>query len=270
MKRERASSPGIARCARIFALACTLSVATPACAYLTPEQGARDAGFAQRLSSVVPGALSFRDESGRAVTLADYFGDSPIIVVFAWYGCTTLCPTVVGNLAQALERSKLPADRYRVLVTSIDPRDAPADARRAKQRYLAGAHLDADAWHLLTGSEAAIAGFTRAIGFRYAYDDATHQYAHPAGIALLTPRGTIARYFFGFGFTPAGLREAVDAAAADEIAGPVDRLLLLCFHFTPAGRHSAAVVEALRAGGIALLVAALGFAGAMRRRGTAR
>ena len=248
------------------ALVCALAFAAPALARLTPDDGARAAGFEQRLSQQVPGALAFRDETGRRVTLSDYYGASPIVVVFAWYGCTTLCPTVVGNLAQVLGRSALPAGSYRVLVASIDPRDAPADAMRMKRRYLAGAHVDAAAWHLLTGNKTAIAAFTRAIGFRYAYDDATHQYAHPAGIVLLTPQGTIARYFFGFGFTPVALRDGVDAAASNEIAGPVDRLLLLCFHFAPTGRYSGAVLSGLRIAGAGLLLAALAFFVAMRRR----
>jgi len=266
MMLEPAPVPSRTPRALLRACACALAFATPALAHLTPERAAQQAGFEQRLSQPVPGALAFRDESGRAVRLADFFGASPIVVVFAWYGCTTLCPTVIGNLAQALARSGLTSGSYRVLVTSIDPRDAPADAQRAKQRYLADAHVDAGAWHLLTGNEAAIAAFTRAVGFRYAYDDAAHQYAHPAGIVLLTPQGTIARYLFGFGFTPAALRDGVDGAAASEIAGPVDRLLLLCFHFTPAGRYSSAVLQALRAGGAGLLLAALAFAAVALRR----
>ena len=249
-----------------FALACALAFSTPAFAYLSPEQGVRTASFEQRLSEQIPGTLSFRDETGRAVTLSDFYGASPIVVVFAWYGCTTLCPTVVGNLAQALERSALPAGSYSVLVASIDPHDAPPDARRMKGRYLAGGHLDADAWHLLTGNEAAIAAFTRAVGFRYAYDADTHQYAHPAGIVVLTPQGTIARYLLGFGFTPATLRDAIDGAAANEIASPAARLLLLCFHFTPSGRHSALVLDALRVAGIGLVVAALALVAVKRRR----
>lgn len=229
------------------------------------------AGFEQRLHDRVPAGLSFRDESGAVVTLADYYGTTPIVLVFAWYGCTTLCPTVVGNLAQALERSGLAAGRYRVLVASIDPRDAPADARRMKRMYLrASAPIaEANAWHLLTGTAPSIATLTNVAGFRYAYDDATHQYAHPAGIVLLTPQGTIARYFFGFDYTPADLRNAVDAAAAGEVASPVDRLLLLCFHYVPSGKYSVQVMQALRIASLALL-AGVALVVALRRRPAAR
>jgi protein SCO1 len=248
------------------AFLCVLAFATGARAHLTPANGAQRAGFEQRLSAQIPPALAFRDEANRDVRLGDYFGAKPIVLVFAWYGCTTLCPTVVGNVADALDRSGLAHGSYQVLVASFDPRDAPADALRMKRRYLARANVDAGAWHLLTGTGVQIAALTHAAGFRYAYDDDTHQYAHPAGIVLLTPQGTIARYFFGFDFTPAALRDAVGAASLDEIGSPVERLLLVCFHFAPAGRYSGLVLQALRIASVALLVAGLALFIAIRRR----
>jgi protein SCO1 len=253
-------------CAMLFMLA----FATGALAHLTPADSARRAGFEQRLSAPIPPALAFRDEAAHEVRLGDYFGATPIVLVFAWYGCSTLCPTVVGNVADALGRSGLAPGSYQVIVASFDPRDAPADAMRMKRRYLAQANVDAGAWHLLTGTEAQIATLTHAAGFRYAYDDQTHQYAHPAGIVLLTPQGTIARYFFGFDFTPVALRDAIDAAAVDRIGSPVERLLLVCFHFAPAGPYSARVMQALRIASAAALVASLALFIAMRRRTGAR
>jgi protein SCO1/2 len=252
------------------AFLCALAIATGAHAHLTPADGAQRAGFDQRLSAQIPPALAFRDEADRGVRFGDYLGATPIVLVFAWYGCTTLCPTVVGNVAAALARSGLAPGSYRVLVASIDPRDAPADALRMKRRYLEHANADAGAWHLLTGSGEQIAALTHAAGFRYAYDDETHQYAHPAGVVLLTPQGTIARYFFGFDFTPAALHDAVEAAAADEIGSPVERLLLVCFHFAPSGKYSALVLQALRMASVALLVAGLALFIAIRRRTAAR
>lgn len=254
--------------ASMCVLLCALAFAPAAFAHLTAAEAARRAGFEQRLSEPIPGTLSFRDEDGRAVRLSDYYGSSPLVLVFAWYGCTTLCPTVIGNLARTLDGSGLPPRSYRVLVVSIDPRDGPSDALRAKQRYLARA--DAGAWHLLTGQASAIAALASAAGFHYAYDDETHQYAHPAGFVLLTPQGTIARYFFGFDFTPGALRDGIAAATANEIASPVDRLLLLCFHFASSGRYSALILDGLRAGSGGLLLIGVAAFFVMRRRTSAR
>jgi protein SCO1 len=246
-----------------------MAFATAAVAHLTPATGANQAGFEQRLGERVPRS-TFRDERDKQVTLADYYASSPIVLVFAWYGCTTLCPTVVGNLAQAVARSGLDRGRYQVVVVSIDPRDAPADALRMKRRYLAAADADRAAWHLLTGSESAIAALANAVGFRYVYDDDSHQYAHPAGLVLVTPHGDIARYIFGFDYTPAALHDGIEAAAAQEIASPAERLLLLCFHFAPAGRYSMLVLQTLRVASVVLIVAALAVVLVKRRRLVAR
>jgi protein SCO1/2 len=249
-------------------LLAALPLATSALAHVTAAQVAREAGFEQRLAATIPGSLVFRDEHGTDVHLSDYYGAAPIVLVFAWYGCSTLCPTVVGNLAHALEHGDLARADYQVVVVSIDPRDAPADALRMKRQHLAT--VRANAWHLLSGGERHIAALAQAAGFRYAYDEDTHQYAHPAGVVVLTPRGTIARYFLGFDYTPAALREGLDAAARGEIGSPVERLLLVCFHFLPSGRYSALVLQTLRIASVALALVAVGTVLMKRRRVAAR
>lgn len=248
--------------ARIVALLAALAAAFDACAYARPETLAAQAGFTQRMGIALPGALVFRDESDRAVRLGDYYGEVPIVLVFAWFGCRTLCPTVIGNLAETVSKTHLRGDRYRVVVASIDPRDSPADAARMKRRAVV---RDAAAWHFLTGREDMIDALASAAGFRYAYDADTHQYAHPAGFVILTPDGRVSRYFFGFDFVSSHLRDALRDAGKDAIATPVDRLLLLCFHFAPTGRYSGDVQEALRIASVLLVGCALAFVVARRR-----
>ena len=256
--------------ARTFALAACcgwlVSPSPAALAHQSADDLARRVGFDQHLGRMVPRELVFRDEQGRDVRLGDYFGSVPVVLAFAYYGCSTLCPTVIGNLADSLRRSGLePGAQYRVVVVSIDPGDSPALAERSKQAFLQYASAGAGAWHLLTGSDAGIAAITAAAGFRYTYDDATHQYAHPAGIVLLTPDGRVARYFFGFDFTSAALRSGIEQASEKNIAAPAERLLLLCFHFDPAGKYSAAILQALRLIAMVMLAAALAWA-ALRLR----
>ncbi|MGH8314234.1 MAG: SCO family protein [Steroidobacterales bacterium] len=233
---------------------------------------AEGVGFDQHLNDTIPRELRFRDETGATVRLDKYFDASPVVLVFAYYGCSSLCPTVLGNLAATLDRGGLaPGVGYQVIVASIDPGDSPAAASLKKASFLRTASRPhtANAWHLLSGSPASIAALTQASGFRYVYDAASHQYAHPAGIVVLTPRGTIAQYFFGFDFTPDALRRALDEAAAQRIATPVQRLLLLCFHFDLAGKYSATVLRALRWMALAMLLTLAAVLGVMRWRGRA-
>lgn len=245
----------------------SLVLAAPASTHAATGDLANRAQYEQRLSESLSSGSVFRDETGRTIRVSDYYGGAPIVLVFAWFGCTTLCPTVVGNLARALSRSGLAPDEYTVVVASIDARDSPADASRMKRIWLEHAALaEAQRWHLLTGTEPAVTALAQRAGFHYDYDAESHQYAHPEGIVVVTPTGTISRYFFGFGFTPVELRAALASAAAERIASPVERLLLLCFHFSPAGRYGDTVMAALRWTSVGLLVAGFPLLARLRRR----
>jgi protein SCO1/2 len=77
-------------------------------------------------------------------------------------------------------------------------------------------------------------------------------------VALLTPQGTVARYFNGIGIAPAELRTALDDAAQGRTGRWTDRLALLCSHFAAStGRYTASVMGVLRAVSL-LTLAALG------------
>ena len=61
----------------------------------------------------------------------------------------------------------------------------------------------------------------------------TGQFAHAAGIMVLTPQGKVARYLFGVDYAPRDLRLALVEASAGKIGSPVDQMLLFCFHYDP-------------------------------------
>ena len=88
------------------------------------------------------------------------------------------------------------------------------------------------------------------MGFHYAYDPATDQYAHPAAVAVVTPDGHLARWLYGYPFEPSDIRLALTEASAGTIGTLADRLWLLCYCYDPAtGTYSARVDQALEAGG---------------------
>jgi protein SCO1/2 len=259
----------MSRRARLLAW-CWIFSSTCAAATVAADDTVARVGFDQRLHAVIPGGLHFRDESGADVRIAEYLNRSPLLLVFTYYGCSSLCPTVVGHLVETLDQAETtPAHPYQVIAVSIDPGDSPAIAAQKKSVYLSSRPhgRSGENWHLLTGSPANIAALANAAGFRYAYDVATHQYEHPAGFVVLTPQGTIARYFFGFDYTPRELAAALDGAAARRIASPVQRLLLLCFHIdSTTGKYDAAVLQALRWMAMAGIVSLVALYAAARRR----
>ena len=105
------------------------------------------------------------------------------------------------------------------------------------------------------------------MGFRYAWDDVTQQYAHPSGILVLTPDGRLARYLYGIEYAPKDLRFALIEASEGRIGSPVDQVILYCFQYDPqTGKYGAAIMRILRAGALVTVLALGGFLAVMWRR----
>lgn len=209
-----------------------------------------EVGFQQKLDQQAPLDLPFRDETGQPVQLGDYFSEKPVILMFAYYGCKTLCPVTLDQLVESLRALKFDiGNQFRVVTVSLDPRDTPALAAAKKTTVLdhyarPGA---AAGWSFLTGDHAAIDQLAEAIGFRYAYDANQDQYAHPAGLVVLTPQGKISRYFFDLEFSPLGLRLGLVEASANQIGSFIDEVFLRCFRYDPVtGRYTPVVMTILR------------------------
>jgi protein SCO1/2 len=162
-----------------------------------------------------------------------------------------------------------PARDFEVVAISFHPRETPAMVAAQKMVLLdrydrPGA---ADGLHLLTGDQASIDRVTKAAGFRYVWDSDTQQFAHPAGLIVLTPDGRLARYLFGLEYGPRDLRFALVEASAGRIGRVVDALLLYCYHYDPmTGRYGLVVMRALRLAGGATVLALAAFVAIMIRR----
>jgi protein SCO1 len=234
----------------------------------------RDVAFDQRLGAEVPLDAGFRDETGATVTLRNYLGDKPVLLVPAYYECPMLCTIVLNGVVSALRA--LPFDvgkEFRVVTFSFNPRETSELAAAKKATYLEDYRRPGAAagWHFLVGDEPSIAALTQAIGFRYAWDEASKQYAHASGIVVLTPAGRISHYFFGVEFAPRDLRLALVEASGEHIGSLVDQLLLFCFHYDPAtGRYSRLALNAVRAGGVLTLAMLVAFVVLMLRRDAKR
>lgn len=242
---------------------CLLGQAAPARADGGPDGLLGQVGFDQRLNAQAPLDLPFRDESGAAVRLADYFGQRPVVLVLAYYRCPNVCSVSLHQLSDTLRELRFAAGReFSVVAVSIDPAEAPEDARAKKQEIVEsyGRPAEAGGWHFLVGQQPAIVALARAVGFRYAYDATQRQFAHPIGCVVLTPSGTIARYFFGLSYRAGDMRLGLVEAAAGQIGTPIDQLLLRCFHYDPqVGRYSLAIMSVVR---LASAAAVLGLAAA--------
>jgi protein SCO1/2 len=223
----------------------------------------RDVGLDQRIGERLPLGTRFRDSSGRDVALGDFFGERPVLLVPAYYECPMLCTLVLNGVLRALRALAFePARDFEVVTFSFDPGETSEMAAAKKAAYLGeyrrpGAEAG---WHFLTGDAGAIRRLTQAIGYRYAYDEGSGEYAHPSGVVVATPDGRVSHYFFGIEFSPRDLRLAFVEASARRLGSVADQVLLLCFRYDPAlGAYSAAAMRALRVAGVLTLGALAAF-----------
>ena len=234
----------------------------------------KEVTFNQRLNNQLPMDAGFKDESGKAVTLGDYFGhDRPVILAFVYYSCPMLCNQVLNGVARSVKMlTTFQAGRdFDVVFISFDPRDTPEAASAKKTTLLNywSTQSQTGSWHFLTGEADAIARTTSAAGFSYKWDEQTKQFAHLSGVLLLTPDGRLSRYFYGVEYSPKELRMALVESGQGKIGSVVDQLLLYCYHYDPAnGRYGAIVMNIVRLGGAMTAVALAGFIALMRWRET--
>jgi protein SCO1 len=245
-----ATALGGAASAQYFAPPETKTVAPP---------GLVDVGIDQRLNEQVPLKLAFRDEQGKAVKLGDYFHDGrPVVLNLVYYQCPMLCTEVLNGLTAALKVVGFePGKQFEIVTVSIDPRETPELAANKKQMYLKrlGNPAAAAGWHFLTGEQSQIAALADAVGWRYRYDPKLDQFAHAAGILLITPEGRIAQYYYGVEYSAKDMRLGIIEASRNKIGSLADQVLLYCYHYDPrSGRYGAVITNIVRLAGLVTVI----------------
>ena len=220
-------------------------------------------GFEQRLNEQLPLDLPFKDERGRAVKLGDYFGRKPVVLTFVYYECPMLCTEVLNGLESALRVLNETVGReFDVVTVSFDPKETPVLASGKKKAYLERyKRPEAEqGWHFLTGDQASIDALTKAAGFNFVWDEASHQFAHASGIVIATPEGRLARYFLGIDYSPRDVKFALIESSHGRIGTLAEKVLLYCYHYDPAaGNYGFVAMRAVRIGGALTIVALVGF-----------
>lgn len=219
----------------------------------------KEIGVDERLGAQVPPDAVFRDQEGRTVRIGDFFGNGPLVVTLNYFTCPMLCPLTLQNLlgtARALRGVSLDRD-FRIVTLSIDPDDGveTAAARAAEvHAMMEGTPDPAARWAFLAGDPASIEAVTGAVGFRYR--KVGNEFAHPDAGVVLTPEGRISRYLYGVDQDPSDLKLALIEAAGGRIGESqiLNRVLLYCFHYDPAGRKYALYARnIMKAGGVLTL-----------------
>jgi len=200
-------------------------------------------------------------------------------MALVYYKCKMLCPQVLSGMARTLRQVGFtPGRDYDIVVTSIDPMDAPADGAAEKAHFLdslgtpdAGANV-----HFLTGQQASITDLASATGFNYVRvpgpDGKMDQFAHSSVIMIATPDGRMSKYLFGIDYQPRDVRLAVIQASTHHIGTVSDLILLYCCNYSPsAGKYTVSIlrVMGLAAMGSLFMLAAMLYALSRKPKRTA-
>jgi protein SCO1 len=258
---KRMGTSGLICCATLwlaFALPATAQIVTEPKAERLPPQ-LSDVAIEQRLNQQLPLSDTFRDETGSPVRLQQYFHpNKPVLLSLVYFDCRMLCSEVLKSIAEALRQVKFDAGKqFEIVTVSFDPRDTPEAAASAKKKYLAmyGHPDSAQGWHFLTGNEASIKALADAVGFHYRWDARTQQFAHAAGIMLVTPDGRVSQYYYGARYFPSDLRLGLVEASQNHIGSFADQIVLYCYHWDPrTGRYGAIVSRVIQVSGALTLL----------------
>jgi protein SCO1/2 len=228
----------------------------------------------QHLNQQLPLDAAFVDETGKPVTLGDYFGKRPAILSLVYYNCPLLCSEEMDGLTSALEMVKLtPGKDFDVILISIDPSETPDLAAKRKAFYLKryGRPETAAGWHYLTGQRPAIDAVTNAVGFGYVRvpgpDGKLSQFAHASSIEIVTTNGKLAQYYLGVEYSSKDMLLGLIEASGNKIGSPVANILTYCYHYDPqTNKHSLVVVRVVQLGGMVTVASLAGFMFLMFRR----
>jgi len=224
------------------------------------------------MNAQLPLDTVFRDETGRTVKLRDLMREGrPVVFAPVYYECPMLCTQVLNSLFTALGVISLdPGKDFTVVAMSFDPKEPTGLARDKKAAYMARYKRPGTeaGFHFLTGDQASITPVLETLGFRYQYDPAIDQYAHPAMIAVLTPDGRISKYFLGIDYSARDLRFALIEASEGHAGSTFERKVITwCYNYDPTtGKYGLLTMRLVQAGGIATIIAMLAFWTVMWRR----
>jgi protein SCO1/2 len=212
----------------------------------------------ERLGQPVPLDAAFTGVDGKPVRLGEILGKGrPVVLSLVYYNCPMLCGLVQTGMARAMRETGLTLGRdFDALTVSFDPRETSQLAAERQRGYLqaVGRPEAAASWSFLTGQPPEIRALTEAVGFRYAYDERTRQFAHPAALFVLTAQGKVSRYLYGVEFPSRDLRLALVEAGEGRVGTSFDRLLLTCYRYDAASRtYEPYVVGFIRVAALSVL-----------------
>lgn len=222
------------------------------------KESAAKVGLDEKLGARIPLDLTFRDEQGEPVRLADLV-TMPTVIAPVYYRCPNVCHYLQGDLARVLPQLKLEAGKdYQVVSFSFDENEQPELAARSRNTYYAAMknQYPEKAWRFLTGDIDTILKLTDAAGYRFQKVGA--DFLHPVVFFVVSPEGMIVRYLHGTHVVPKDLTLALYEAKSGQVGTTIRKMVQYCFSFDP--EQKTYVFNLLRVSATAILATLVIFA----------
>ncbi|MBL4590838.1 MAG: SCO family protein [Phycisphaerales bacterium] len=228
-------------------------------------------GFEENLGHFAPLDAEFTNAYGETVVLSKYFSDSkPVIFALVYYECPVVCPVVLDKLTECInELDYLAGEDFRVVVVSFDHTESTPNALGVKTGFVSEYErnddpktLDGFAFH--TGDAVNIRKLADAVGYDFQQLD-NGEYSHPVGLMVLSPKGKVTRYFYGFDYPAREMKLSLLDASEGKIAKSLgDRFLQFCYRIDPnAGVYTLQAMQIMKLGALLVMFVLFGAIGTM-------
>lgn len=194
-------------------------------------------GIEEKMGQYLDLNLPFKDENGQTVTLGSFYdGKNPVIISPVYYSCPGLCNFHLNGFTEALKEMDWNiGDKFTMLAISFDAKEGADLAKQKKDSYLKvyGRPGAEKGWHFLTADQATIDAFTKAVGFKFKWNEEAKEWSHGSAAIVTSPKGEITRYLPGIMFSAKDIKLALNEASEGKIGTFVDSLVLYCFKYDP-------------------------------------
>ena len=223
-------------------------------------------GIDEKLNTNLPSNLTFLNESGESVKISSFYSENkPVILSLVYFSCPSLCNLHLKGVFDVFNDLGLKAGKdFEFIAVSIDAKEGPDLAAAKKETYvseLLGESYTSeftdgnpnDGIHFLSGTQENITALSKAVGFKYKWNEEAQDWAHASAAIISTPTGLISRYLHGVYFEPKIFRLSIVEASKGMVGSIVDHFALFCFRYDPkTNKYSFYIMNVLK--GVAFLV----------------
>jgi protein SCO1/2 len=217
--------------------------------------------FKPSIGNDVPLDIKLTDQSNREVTIKQILNGKPGFILPIFYSCTAVCADELNSIEKILAietavstkkapDAVVPGRDFQLLVVSMHPKETVelANGKWAKVIQLLSdgykgspeqhANLQKDLTagiHYTIGTTEAVKRLTKSMGIEYTYDPRLNWVNHPAAAAYVTAEGKIVAHHTGPVIATKPMRQAIRAAAKNELEPVGDVMLFGCIKMQATG-----------------------------------